>query len=159
MKQRTASPLSIALYQPDIPQNTGTILRLGACLGVQVHIIEPTGFILSKASLKRAGMDYLEHATLTRHISWNAFEEWRAGQNRRLILLTTKAKHDYTDFTFNPDDILLFGRESSGVPDPVYNTANETLTITMIDQMRSINLACSVAMVAGEALRQIAHQR
>ena len=148
-------PLSIALYQPDIPQNTGTILRLGACLGVAVHIIEPTGFALSDTGLKRAGMDYLERAAMQRHRSWDAFEEWRALKGRRLVLLTTKADCPYLSFDFKPDDILLFGRESSGVPDDVHDKADQRLTIPMVEELRSINLACSVSMVTGEAIRQI----
>lgn len=152
---RTPSSLSIALYQPDIPQNTGTILRLGACLGVQVHIIEPTGFTLSDTALKRAGMDYLARATLERHRSWDAFDEWRKENRRRLVLLTTKSDTSYLTFDYQCDDILLFGRESSGVPPAIHASADHTLTIAMIDGLRSINLACSVAMVAGEALRQL----
>lgn len=150
------SPLSIALYQPDIPQNTGTILRLGACLGLRVHIIEPTGFVLSDTGLKRAGMDYLERAAMQRHRSWDAFEEWRECKGRRLVLLTTKTDSPYLSFNFQHDDILLFGRESAGVPDEVHEKADHALTIPMVDGLRSINLACSVAMVAGEAIRQLA---
>lgn len=155
MQHRPPSPLSIALYQPDIPQNTGTILRLGACLGMAVHIIEPTGFILSDTGLRRAGMDYLERAAMTRHRSWDAFDAWREKEGRRLVLLTTRARVSYLDFGFRPDDILLFGRESAGVPDTVHATAESTLAIPMTEGLRSINLACSVAMVAGEALRQL----
>ena len=110
--------LRIALYQPDIAGNTGTILRLAACLGLGVDIIEPAGFPLSDKALKRAGMDYLEMAALTRHIDWNAFEDWRKEDGRRLMLLSTKATIPYTSFSFADGDILLFGRESAGVPDP-----------------------------------------
>ncbi|MEP4703764.1 MAG: tRNA (cytidine(34)-2'-O)-methyltransferase [Hyphomicrobiales bacterium] len=149
------SSISIALYQPDIPQNTGTILRLGACLGVKVHIIEPTGFALSDTGLKRAGMDYLERAAMQRHRSWDAFEEWREEEGRRLVLLTTKTDQPYLSFDFKADDILLFGRESSGVPDDVHDKADHRLTIPMMEELRSINLACSAAMVTGEALRQL----
>lgn len=152
---RPRAALSIALYQPDIPQNTGTILRLGACLGVAVHIIEPTGFILSDTGLKRAGMDYLERAAMIRHRSWQAFEIWRQAEARRLILLTTKSQRAYLDFAFSDDDVLLFGRESSGVPEAVHAAADHALTIPMVEGLRSINLACSVAMVTGEALRQV----
>lgn len=146
--------MRIALYQPDIAGNTGTILRLAACLGLEVHIIEPAGFDLSDRNLKRAGMDYLEMAALTRHIDWGAFEAWRGMQASRLVLLTTKSQTAYTDFAYAPDDILLFGRESAGVPDTVHDAADHRLTIPMQAGARSLNLAMSVAMVAGEAVRQ-----
>ena len=147
--------LRIALYQPDIAGNTGTILRFAACLGLGVDIIEPAGFPLSDRALKRAGMDYLEMAALTRHVDWNAFEEWRAAAARRLVLLTTKAATAYTDFAFADGDVLLFGRESAGVPDLVHQAADARLTIPMRPDARSINVALSVAMVAGEAIRQL----
>jgi tRNA (cytidine/uridine-2'-O-)-methyltransferase len=145
----------IALYQPDIAGNTGTILRFAACLGLGVEIIEPAGFDLSDRNLRRAGMDYLEMAALARHVDWNAFEAWRHGQGRRLVLLSTKAALPYTEFAFAPNDILLFGRESAGVPDHVHDAADARLTIPMVTGARSINLALSVAMVAGEAIRQL----
>ena len=144
----------IALYQPDIPGNTGTILRFAACMGVGVDIIEPTGFRLDDKTLKRAGMDYLELASLTRHASWEAFEDWRSREQPRLILITTKAANSYTDFSFRSDDILLFGRESAGVPDDVHNIADERLLIPMVKEARSLNLALSVSMVMGEVIRQ-----
>lgn len=144
----------IALFQPDIPQNTGTILRLAACLGVRVHLIEPAGFPLSDSALKRAGMDYLERAALQRHITFDAFEDWRRGTDRRLILLTTKSEKPYTGCTFRDTDILLMGRESAGVPDAVHALADERLTIPMVEGMRSINVAVSAGIVLGEALRQ-----
>ncbi|RWC24680.1 tRNA (cytidine(34)-2'-O)-methyltransferase [Mesorhizobium sp.] len=147
--------LRIALYQPDIAGNTGTILRFAACLGLGVDIIEPAGFPLSDKALKRAGMDYLEMAALTRHIDWHTFEEWRRTGARRLVLLSTKVTTAYTSFTFAERDILLFGRESAGVPDPVHQAADARLTIPMQGAARSINVALSVAMVAGEALRQL----
>ncbi|ESZ46772.1 tRNA methyltransferase [Mesorhizobium sp. L2C054A000] len=147
--------LRIALYQPDIAGNTGTILRFAACLGLGVDIIEPAGFPLSDKALKRAGMDYLEMAALTRHVEWNAFEDWRKGEACRLVLLTTKAATPYTGFSFAQGDILLFGRESAGVPDPVHQAADARLTIPMQPGTRSINVALSVAMVAGEAIRQL----
>ena len=148
------SLLSIALYQPDIAGNTGTILRFAACLGLTVEIIEPAGFDLSDRNLRRAGMDYLETATLTRHIDWRHFEAWRQKNGRRLVLASTKASRAYTDCDFRADDILLFGRESAGVPDHVHETAEMRVTIPMVEGQRSINLALSVAMVAGEAMRQ-----
>ncbi len=147
--------LRIALYQPDIAGNTGTILRFAACLDIAVDIIEPAGFPLSDRALKRAGMDYLEMAALSRHADWNAFEHWRKPNARRLVLLTTKAATAYTDFAFAAGDIVLFGRESAGVPDDVHQAADARLTIPMRPGARSINVALSVAMVAGEALRQL----
>ncbi|MER9445324.1 tRNA (cytidine(34)-2'-O)-methyltransferase [Mesorhizobium sp. M0340] len=147
--------LRIALYQPDIAGNTGTILRFAACLGLGVDIIEPAGFPLGDRALKRAGMDYLEMAALTRHVDWHAFEDWRKLAERRLVLLSTKAAAVYTDFAFAGDDILLFGRESAGVPDAVHEAADACLTIPMQPGARSINVALSVAMVAGEAIRQL----
>jgi tRNA (cytidine/uridine-2'-O-)-methyltransferase len=147
--------LRIALYQPDIAGNTGTILRFAACLGLGVDIIEPAGFPLSDRTLKRAGMDYLEMADLTRHVDWHGFEEWRKAAARRLVLLSTKAAIPYTDFAFTDRDILLFGRESAGVPDPVHEAAEARLIIPMQPGARSINVALSVAMVAGEAIRQL----
>ncbi|TPI21399.1 MULTISPECIES: tRNA (cytidine(34)-2'-O)-methyltransferase [unclassified Mesorhizobium] len=147
--------LRIALYQPDIAGNTGTILRFAACLDIGVDIIEPAGFPLSDRALKRAGMDYLEMAALSRHADWHAFEEWRKAHARRLVLLTTKATSAYTDFAFAAGDILLFGRESAGVTEEVHRAADARLTIPMRSGARSINVALSVAMVAGEALRQL----
>ncbi|RWB73109.1 tRNA (cytidine(34)-2'-O)-methyltransferase [Mesorhizobium sp.] len=146
--------LRIALYQPDIAGNTGTILRFAACLDLGVDIIEPAGFPLSDRTLKRAGMDYLEMAALSRHADWHAYEDWRRTNARRLVLLTTKAAIPYTDFAFAAGDVLLFGRESAGVPEQVHQAADARLTIPMRPGARSINVALSVAMVAGEALRQ-----
>lgn len=148
------SDLRIALYQPDIAGNTGTILRFAACLGLAVDIIEPAGFDISDRSLKRAGMDYLAAVTLTRHVSWDRFEAWRAASGRRLVLASTKAAGLYTDFAYRPDDILLFGRESAGVPERVHETANGRVLIPMVAGQRSINVALSAAMICGEALRQ-----
>lgn len=147
--------LHIALYQPDIAGNTGTILRLAACLDLAVDIIEPAGFDISDRNLKRAGMDYIGTVSLTRHISWTHFDTWRRGANRRLVLASTKAAERYTDFEFRPDDILLFGRESAGVPDPVHESADARILIPMVEGQRSINVAMSAAMIAGEALRQV----
>jgi tRNA (cytidine/uridine-2'-O-)-methyltransferase len=148
------SQLRIALYQPDIPGNTGTILRLAACLGLAVDIIEPAGFDISDRNLKRAGMDYLASVTLMRHVNWDRFEEWRAATGRRLVLASTKAAGRYTDFSFRPDDILLFGRESAGVPDHVHEKADGRILIPMVEGQRSINVAMSVAMISGEAMRR-----
>ncbi|EJF89207.1 tRNA (cytidine(34)-2'-O)-methyltransferase [Bartonella tamiae] len=147
--------IHIALYQPDIAGNAGTILRLGACLGVSVHIIEPAGFNLSDRNLKRAGMDYLELATLQRHLDWQHFVDSMKALNRRIILLTTKASQSYTDFSYQKGDILLFGRESAGVPQTIHNCVDAEVTIPMQSEARSINIALSVAMSTGEALRQL----
>ncbi len=144
----------IALYQPDIPGNTGTILRLAACLGLGVDIIEPAGFDISDRNLKRAGMDYIAATALTRHVSWDRFEEWRATAGRRLVLASTRAALPYTKITYRSDDILLFGRESAGVPDHVHEKADERIIIPMVPGQRSINVAMSAAMITGEALRQ-----
>ncbi len=144
----------IALYQPDIPQNTGTILRLAACMSVRVHLIEPAGFPISDSALKRAGMDYLERASMTRHISFDAFEAWRQAEGKRLLLMTTKAAAPYCGFAYRSEDILLMGRESSGAPEDVHARADARLTIPMADGMRSLNVAVSAGMVLGEALRQ-----
>lgn len=148
--------LRIALYQPDIPGNTGTILRLAACLGLSVDIIEPAGFDISDRNLKRAGMDYLASVTLTRHVNWAAFDEWRRQEGRRIVLASTKAAERYTDFAYRPDDILLLGRESAGVPDAVHASADGRILIPMREDQRSINVAMAAAMVAGEAMRQTA---
>ncbi|NLS04469.1 tRNA (cytidine(34)-2'-O)-methyltransferase [Rhizobium sp. P32RR-XVIII] len=148
--------LRLALYQPDIPGNTGTILRLAACLGIAVDIIEPAGFDISDRNLKRAGMDYIAAAALTRHVSWDRFDEWRASTGRRIVLASTKASGRYTDFAFRPTDILLFGRESAGVPDHVHDKADAQVLIPMVEGQRSINVAVSAAMIVGEAMRQTA---
>jgi tRNA (cytidine/uridine-2'-O-)-methyltransferase len=150
--------LSIALYQPDIAGNTGTILRLAACLGLTVELIEPAGFDSSDKNLRRAGLDYIEAAALTRHIDWRHFEEWRSGTGRRLVLASTKAATRYGEFEYRPDDILLFGRESAGVPDTVHEKADARVLIPMREGRRSINIALSAAMIAGEALRQTGFQ-
>lgn len=146
--------LRIALYQPDIPGNARAILRMAACLDLAVDIVEPAGFDMSDRALKRAGMDYLEMATLKRHVSWEAFDAWRTWHGRRLVLFTTKASVPYTDFAFRAGDVLLFGRESAGVPDHVHDAADARLTIPMRAGARSLNLALSAAMAAGEAIRQ-----
>ncbi len=144
--------MRLVLFEPDIPQNTGTLIRLGACMGVPVDIIEPCGFVFSDKSLKRAGMDYLERATINRHDSWAAFLENRT--SGRLILLSTKAAQPYTRFEFDKDDTLLLGRESAGVPDEVFDRADARVLIPMAEGTRSLNVAIAGAMVLGEALRQ-----
>lgn len=146
--------IRIALYQPDIAGNTGTILRMAACLGLGVDIIEPAGFDLTDRNLKRAGMDYLELASLTRHVDFAAFEDWRRGEARRLVLFSTKAETSYLDFAYRPGDVLLFGRESAGVPEAVHDAADHRVIIRQVAG-RSLNLAVSAAMAAGETIRQV----
>jgi tRNA (cytidine/uridine-2'-O-)-methyltransferase len=149
--------MRIALYQPDIPQNTGTILRLCACLRVEAHIIEPAGFPVSDRHFRRSGMDYLDQVSIVRHASWTAFEEWRRADGARLLLFSTKAATPYLDHRYEDTDILLFGRESAGVPDQVVAAADQRLLIPIADGMRSLNVAVSAAMALGEALRQTRH--
>ena len=146
--------MQIALFQPDIPQNAGTILRLCACLGVAAHIIEPAGFPVSDRHFRRAGMDYLDQVTLVRHDSWPKFEQWRNDGGYRLVLFSTKAACSYLDHRFGAADILLFGRESAGVPDEVVAAADARLKIPIKPGMRSLNVAVAAAMALGEALRQ-----
>jgi tRNA (cytidine/uridine-2'-O-)-methyltransferase len=146
--------MRIALYEPDIPQNAGTILRLCACLGVEAHIIEPAGFPTSDRAFRRAGMDYLDQVALVRHASWDAFETWCRYDGGRLVLFTTRATTPYLDHAFQRDDILTFGRESSGVPDRVHQAADARLVIPMRGGMRSLNVAVAAAMALGEAMRQ-----
>jgi len=146
--------MRIALYQPDIPQNAGTILRLAACLGVEAHIIEPAGFPISDRAFRRAGMDYLDQVAIVRHADWTAFETWRRTGGVRLIVFTTHASMSYIDHAFRPDDILLFGRESAGLPDVVHAAADARLLIPMRPELRSLNVAVACAMAVGEALRQ-----
>jgi len=168
--------MRLALYQPDIPQNTGTILRMAACLGVGVDVIGPTGFDMGNRSLRRAGLDYLQSVELCRHGSWEAFTASLAPQGQdgaakaqapeavpatlhaqdspRLILLTTAARQSYVDFAFRPDDTLLLGRESAGVPQMVHDSADARLVIPLCTGMRSLNIALAAAMALGEALRQ-----
>jgi tRNA (cytidine/uridine-2'-O-)-methyltransferase len=146
--------MRIALYQPDIPQNTGTILRMCACLGIEAHLIGPAGFPTSDRAFRRAGMDYLDAVTLVRHASWGEFAAWRRAVPCRLVLFTTSAAMPYLDFRFEPSDALLFGRESAGVPQEVHQTADARLVIPMRPGLRSLNVAVAAAMAAGEALRQ-----
>jgi tRNA (cytidine/uridine-2'-O-)-methyltransferase len=148
--------MRIALFEPDIPQNTGTILRLAACLGVEAHIIGPAGFPVSDRAFRRAGMDYLDHVAIMRHTGWQAFEAWRAAAGARLVLLTTTAHVSYLDHAFRRDDVLLFGRESAGVPEKVHSAADARLVIPIREGLRSLNVAMAVAMAVGEAMRQTA---
>ncbi len=145
--------MRLALYQPDIPQNAGTMLRLAACLGIAVDLIEPAGFVMTDKHLRRAGMDYLDNMELVRHSSWQAYIDQPARQGR-LILLTTRASEIYTDFRYVPDDTLMVGRETDGVPDDVRQFVDDAVRVPMVRQMRSLNVAVAAAMVLGEALRQ-----
>ena len=146
--------MQLALYQPDIAQNTGTILRLCACLGVGAHIIEPAGFPTSDRHFRRAGMDYLDHVALTRHDSWQKFEQWRNEAGFRLVLSTTNRDGSFLDVSYRPDDVLLFGRESAGVTAEVASAADARLAIPIRPGLRSLNVAMAAAMALGEALRQ-----
>jgi tRNA (cytidine/uridine-2'-O-)-methyltransferase len=150
-----AAPFCLALFQPDIPQNAGTMLRLCACMGVDAALIEPAGFPVSDRHFRRAGMDYLDHVRIERHASWRAFEEWRATKGRRLVLLSTRGEIPYVDFAFERGDILMVGRESAGAPDEVHASAAKTLRIPVGAGLRSLNVAVAAAMVLGEALRQL----
>src|SRR4051794_19604078 len=146
--------MRIALYEPDIPQNPGTIPRLAACLGVEAHLIEPAGFPISDRAFRRAGMDYLDAVTIVRHADFAAFETWRRQARARLVLFTTRAAVAYLDHAFQSGDILLFGRESAGVPDAVHAAADVRLVIPIRAGLRSLNVAMAAAMAVGEALRQ-----
>ena len=146
--------MKLVLYQPDIPQNAGTLLRLGACLGVAVEVIEPCGFVWDDRRLRRAGMDYLAGVELTRHRSWQAYSALRQKRGERLVLLTTRGDRSYIDFAFAPGDALLLGRESAGVPEDVHAAADARLRIPLRQGQRSLNVAVAGAMVLGEALRQ-----
>jgi tRNA (cytidine/uridine-2'-O-)-methyltransferase len=145
--------MQLALFQPDIPQNLGTIIRFCACMGVTLHIIEPCGFPLDEKKLKRAAMDYYEQVDLRRHVDWEHFLE--ATKGSRIVLATTKASEPYTEVTYLPDDILLMGRESAGVPDIVHEVSDLRVLIPMRPECRSLNIAVSAAMIAGEMLRQV----
>ncbi len=143
--------MRLVLFEPDIPQNTGALLRFGACLGLAVDIVEPCGFLFDDKRLRRAGMDYLDRVEMCRHRSWDAYRRVAAG---RLVLLTTKGDVRYTEFSFRPDDNILLGRESAGVPEQVHAAADARLLIPMRPGERSINVALAAAMVLSEALRQ-----
>jgi tRNA (cytidine/uridine-2'-O-)-methyltransferase len=146
--------MRLALYQPDIPQNTGTIARFAACLDLALDIIEPAGFPISDRAFRRAGMDYLDHVKIRRHASFAAFDDWRRAASHRLVLATTKADCPYTDFAFAQRDILMLGRESAGVPEQVHKAADARIVVPMLTGFRSLNVALAAAMIAGEAMRQ-----
>jgi tRNA (cytidine/uridine-2'-O-)-methyltransferase len=145
--------IHLALYQPEIPQNTGTLMRMGACLGVPIDIIEPCSFVWNDQKLKRAGMDYIDLANICRHESWEVFTQTHS--DRRIILLDTHGEMDYLNFMFQPTDILLLGQESSGVPKDVFNFCVYRLKIPMVGDARSLNMAIAGGIVVGEALRQL----
>jgi len=144
--------MRLALFQPDIAANAGTLIRLGACMNVSVDIIEPCGFPFGDAAFRRAGMDYVQQANVTRHMSWDTF---RNGNRGRLVLATTKASLPYTAFAFDEDDTLLLGRESAGVPPDVADVCAATICIPMNPGARSLNVAVAAAMILGEMIRQV----
>src|ERR1700683_5340258 len=146
--------MRIALYQPDIPQNAGTILRLCACFGIEAHIIEPAGFPATDRAFRRAGMDYLDAVTMKRHRSWPDFEAWRRIERSRIAFFRTAGLLSYLDFSYRTGDILLFGRESAGAPPEVHATADERLLIPMRTGLSSLNLAVAAAMAVGEGMRE-----
>lgn len=151
----TRPKLTLALFEPDIPQNAGTMLRLCACLGVDAAIVGPAGFPTSDRHFRRSGMDYLDHVTIARHASFADFEEWRRAEpRRRLVLLSTKAETSYLAFDYRDGDILMVGRESAGLPDAAFAASDAAVTIPMRPEMRSLNVAVAAAIVLGEALRQ-----
>lgn len=146
--------MHLALYQPDIPQNLGAMIRLCACLGVELEVIEPCAFPLSDRSLKRAALDYGPSASLRLHASWSAFLQAPERTRGRLVLFTTRAAKPYSSFAFAPGDTLLFGQESAGAPEEVHARAEARLLIPVRPQTRSLNVATAAAMALGEALRQ-----
>jgi tRNA (cytidine/uridine-2'-O-)-methyltransferase len=146
--------LNLVLYQPDIPQNLGAVLRLSACLGCTVHVIEPCGFPLNHQKLRRVGMDYIDRASLVCHVNWDAFLGFRTQNPGRLLLLETDGKTTYTDYAFHPTDYVVLGRESAGTPHALYAQMDDTLTIPMRPESRSLNVAMTAAIVVAEACRQ-----
>jgi tRNA (cytidine/uridine-2'-O-)-methyltransferase len=148
--------MRLALFQPDIPQNLGAAIRLAACLGVALDVIEPCGFPLSEKAVKRAAMDYTQKAQVVRHDSWAKFKENPELSKRRLLLFTTRAAQPFQEFAFHADDVLLFGRESAGVPDEVHDAADARLFIPLVAGTRSLNVVTAAAMGLCEALRQTA---
>ncbi len=147
--------MKIAMYQPDIPQNCGAMMRLCACMGVGLDIIEPCGFLWDERKIRQSAMDYYDKASITRHSSWEAFQECYQGKSR-IILMSTKASQPYCDFSFHDDDILLAGRESAGVPDDVHESVDARVFIPMKQGLRSLNIVNATSMILGETLRQTA---
>jgi len=150
-----APPLWLALYEPDIAQNTGAMLRTCACFGIRAAIIEPAGFPVSDRHFRRSGMDYLDHVEIDRHVSWRAFSQWRRDNEKRLVLLTTKAEESLWDFAFQRDDVIMVGRESAGVPQEVHDDADALVRIAIRPATRSLNVGVAAALALGEAMRQI----
>ena len=147
--------MRLALYQPEIPQNTGTLMRLCACMDISLDIIHPCGFVFEDKHLRRAGMDYTDLATLQHHTTWDAFQSWANSEGARIILLDAKAKTPYTDFSFQLNDIIMMGQESSGVPEEIFESIPNRLLIPMVPGCRSLNVSLAAAMVVGEATRQL----
>lgn len=147
--------MRLALYQPEIPQNTGTLMRLCACMGLHLDIIHPCGFVFDDRRLRRAGMDYADIATVQHHTTWDKFYGWAQAANHRIILLDAKADMPYTNFSFQSNDILLMGQESSGVPKDIFHLIPQRLLIPMVAQCRSLNVSLAAAMVVGEGMRQL----
>ena len=147
--------MRIALFEPDIPQNTGNIFRLGACFGIPIDIIEPTGYLFDDKRFQRSSMDYFKYTKYKKHLDWESFYNWSKENNYRLILLTTKSNNKYSNYKFQSNDILLFGKESAGVTPSVHESVDEQLTIPMVKGLRSINVSSAVALVVGEACRQL----
>ncbi len=145
--------MRLALYQPEIPQNAGTLIRLGACVGVAIDIIEPTGFVWSDKHLKRAGMDYVDLANVKRFENWETYKDQQ--QSKRIVLIDTKATTSFWDFAFEPEDILMLGKESAGVPEDVFEAIPNRVRIPMLPDRRSLNMAIAGAMVLAESLRQV----
>lgn len=146
--------INLLLYQPDIPQNLGAAIRLSACTGCRVHVVEPCGFPLDDKKLKRAAMDYFSYATITRHRSWDAFLEYRRSHPGRLLLLETDGAVTYTGFAFADSDYVMLGRESAGTPRDLYGIMDATLKIPMREGVRSLNVAMAAGMLVAEAARQ-----
>lgn len=149
------SKLRLALYEPDIPQNAGTLFRLSACMGIAVDLIEPAGFDASDRNLRRSGLDYLAHVQITRHLDFAHFERWREQNGHRLVLATTHGAQNAYEFAFQPGDILMLGRESAGAPPPVHAAAQARIALPLAVGLRSLNIAVAGAMLVGEALRQL----
>lgn len=146
--------MRLVIFQPDIPQNTGTMVRLAACLGVPVDIVEPAGFDVSDRNFRRSGMDYLDRVEIVRHPSWRAFDAWRREKGLRLVLTTTRGATSYVDFSFGEGDAIVMGRESTGAPDYLHDAAEARVRVPLRADMRSLNVAVCAGMVLGEALRQ-----
>lgn len=146
--------IALALYQPDIPQNAGTLIRLAACFGIDLHVIHPSGFAMTDRRLRRAGLDYLARAAVTEHADWCAFAAWRNGTGRRLVAMTARGEAKLHDFQFRGDDLILLGRESAGLPEAVLAAAEARLRIAIRRQERSLNVAVAGAIAVAEALRQ-----